>query len=273
MPAKLLNAYSAKRYVIACEGEAVRAKLFQIAFAKSDGSLFVTFPYCTSGPGRVGLVTLNPTLTYPTDLTVGETFPVTSHSVKYSHHPSGRAHFSLSGKVKSSVGKVAVPLNAANGHIFTIMLQGVESFSPMLPTDQGKLNRGVVPFGLNVHPVKALTIVAHLYSQSELARRSNFTNTSPWFIAHSPSGATRLAIALTTPYRHNGEQHFLVLSLAETDRITTDQDVFLTFMGGFDEPCTAYDHSQPTSFLMCIYPAHGTFEQLVRQFGTIDNAV
>lgn len=270
MPAKRINAYSAKRYVIACEGAAVRTKLFQISFAKSDASLFVTFPYYSRGLGRVGLVTLSSKMTYPTDLTVGQSFPVISHYVKYSHHPTGRAHFSLTGKVQSSVGKAAVPLSGANGHIFTVMVQGIESFAPLLPTDRGTPNRGVVPFGLDSHPVGALKFVAHLYSQSELARRSTFNSDSRWFLAVSPAGDTSLSIALITPYRHDSEPYFLVVSLTETDKLTSDQEVFLAFMGAFDEPDTAFNHSLETSFLMCIYPAQEDFDQLVRRFGTID---
>ena len=263
MHKKQLDAYFARRYVIACEGIGVRAKLFQIAFAKSDGSIFVTFPYGPTGLGRVGQVTLDPTLSYPSCLSVGESFPVTSHAVKYSHHPSGRAHFSLSGKVLNSVGKSAVPLFAANGHIFTVMLQGVEAFAPLEEKDHGNTNRGVVPFGLESQPVKALKFLGYLYSQSELSRRFDSKSNSPWFLSITPSGLTCLSIALATPYRHEDEAYFLLVSLQEIERICDDQETFLTLMGGFDDPNTAFNHSVPTSFLLSIYPAESDFEDLV----------
>lgn len=168
MVPKRVVAYSAKHYVVACEGRGVCAKLFQIGFTKSDASLFVTFPYYSGGHGSLGQVVLSPEMKYPGDLIVGESFSVTSHNVKYSHHPSGRAHFSLTGKVNTSVGKDAVPLNCTDGHIFTVMLQGVDQFSPLSAADRLKPGRGVIPFGLDVSPPKALKFVAHLYSRSEL---------------------------------------------------------------------------------------------------------
>jgi hypothetical protein len=265
-----INAYTAERYVIACKSASIGVKLFQIAFAKSDASMFVTFPYYSDGLGRLGIVKLNPSMTYPTDLTVGESFPVTAHNVKYTHHPSGQAHFSLSGKVRTIIKKTSTKLQNSSGHIFTILIQGIEFFETLKSTDQGKLKRGVVPFSLNINSTKAVKFVAHWYSQSELAKRGNFSDNSPWFKSITPNGETSIAIALTTPYVHNEEPYFLLLSFYEIARITEDQEVFFSFLGGFDLPDVVFDHSVESSLLMCIYPAYGDFEQLAREFGSID---
>lgn len=266
-----VRAYGAERYVIACKSPGGSSKIFQIAFAKSDSSLFVTFPYLRDEPGRVGLVHLPVGKTYPTDLTVGHDFPVTSHAVKYSHHPSGRAHFSLSGKVRASIGKDAVPLSGAEGHIFTIQAQGMHRFDPLLASDVGNRKRGVIPFGFAQDLPAATKFTAFLYSEAECRRRFvQAGNESPWFLAKVPDGTSRLGILLATPFSHEGQRHFLMLTVEERSAFCAEQEVWLSLMGGFDPPDRATDHDQPTSFLMCIYPASDTFEALVRQVGTID---
>jgi hypothetical protein len=100
MVAKRLIAYKADRYVIAVRTTSGSRKLFQIVCAL-DGSLYVTFPYYKSGGGQMGEVTLDADRKYPGSLTVGDDFSVSTHYVKYSHHPSGYAQFSLTGKVQS----------------------------------------------------------------------------------------------------------------------------------------------------------------------------
>jgi hypothetical protein len=100
---KRLKAYIAERYVIAVRTPSGSRKLLQIVPSKSDGSLYITFPYHRHGGGQMGEVQVAANKIYPSDLTVGDGFSVSTHYVKYSHHPSDLSQFSLSGKVRSSV--------------------------------------------------------------------------------------------------------------------------------------------------------------------------
>lgn len=106
-----LRAYKAERFVIAVQNSGIRKKIFQINFKPKDGSVFVEVPYANLGSGRVSVIECPPGS--PDSLSFGESASVTSHSVKYSHHPDGEAHFSLDGKVFTRVRKKAVPLCAA----------------------------------------------------------------------------------------------------------------------------------------------------------------
>lgn len=259
--------YDADSYVIACRTPTYSTKLFQIRFG-ADGSLFVTLPYYRGVPGRLGLINIPSTLTFPANLTIGENCPVTSHDVKYSHHPSGRAHFSQTGKVLSKVGKDAVRLGAANGHIFSVMAQGLSHFKKQNPAEKATKKRGIVAFGVDGEP-EAVKFVAHLYPHSECARRFHFPNDLPWMLIQS-ADFKGIGILLKTPYREKDESFNLLLTMAEIPRVTQDSEVFLSVLGGFDEPSHARDLARDTSFLICMYPENGNFEQLVDKFGTVD---
>jgi len=257
-----INVYSAKRYVVAAKTNHGRRKLFQIVCSAKDGSIFITFPYYREGGGIMGEAQVSRTLTYPASLTVGDSFSASTHYVKYSHHPSGRAHFSLDGKVTTTVKREAVPLSRASGHLFTFMVQGLDRFDPMEDKDLGTSDRGVVEFNLSDEPTTALKFVGHLYSQTELGKRAVHEDETPWTACLTPDGRRLMGIPLATGYRHEGEPRFLMLTGERIARVSEDSEVFLTFLGGFDPPEIAFNHNQDTGFLMLIYPAFKSLSDL-----------
>src|SRR5213593_1534618 len=103
-----LKAYGADRVVIGVRNSSIHKKIFQINFKSKDGSLFVSVPYANLGVGRVGVVECPPG--DPNALLFGDNALVTTHAVKYSHHPDGQAHFSQDGKVFTRIRRKAVPL-------------------------------------------------------------------------------------------------------------------------------------------------------------------
>jgi hypothetical protein len=104
--------------------------VFQIQFAKRDGSIFVSFPYFEGRTGVVSLVHWPATDTPSTLVSLEPGGKVASHLVKYSHHPDGRAHFSQDGRVRTDVKKQAVPLDEIEGHLFSLHIQGIHGFEP-----------------------------------------------------------------------------------------------------------------------------------------------
>jgi hypothetical protein len=249
-----LKAYLAERYVIAVRTTSGSRKLFQIVPSKGDGSLYITFPYYRHGGGQMGEVQVDANKTFPSNLIVGDAFSVSTHYVKYSHHPSGLAQFSLSGKVRSSVRKASVPLSDASGHLFTFMVQGLDKFDVKEPTEKGKPKRGLVEFGLDCDESQSLKFVGRYYSEREFAARATFNSDMPWLMGVTPDGRRVMALALATTYFHKGERRYLILSAEKVPQITKSQEVFMSFMGGFDPPDVALNHSVPTTFLMFIYP-------------------
>jgi len=193
-----VHVYAASRYVVGVKTPSSSRKLFQVVFGK-DGSLFVAFPYYRSGSGRLGLVHLDPTISYPTSLTVGDNFAATAHYVKYSHHPTGRAHFSQTGKVMPTVGKQASPLYDAKGHVFTVMLQGVDCFDAVSPRDKGDRKRGVVVFPFENAPVVGIKFLGMVYPERIVAQMVRHRDPTPWMKVVAPDGSVRPGLLLNTP--------------------------------------------------------------------------
>lgn len=137
-----LPAFISERFVITVETGDDRRKVFQVLFQKSDGSLFVSFRYFKDVAGLLTLVTLNARTKYPTSVSLLDGGKVTGHKVKYSHHPDGRVHFSQDGKVRTVIQKKSIPLSEAEGHLFTVQLQGLKDFSELSAKEKQPLLSG-----------------------------------------------------------------------------------------------------------------------------------
>jgi len=105
-----------------------RRNLIQIHFLKSDGSLFITFPYFTHSNGLLSVVTI-PEGQHSGEVYLDKEGRCASHRVKYSHHVSGEALFSLTGQISSEIRRKSVPLRNAAGHLFTVIAQGITEFA------------------------------------------------------------------------------------------------------------------------------------------------
>ena len=119
--------YRSQRYVVVIEAEGTYFKLIQFMFSKKDGSLFVSFPYFENSEGIAAEIPL-PESDAPTTVNLENWGKVTSHLVKYSHHPDGRVHFSQDGKVRTEIVKQSIPIDRLNGHTFTVLIQGLDGF-------------------------------------------------------------------------------------------------------------------------------------------------
>ena len=124
---RIVKAFTSKKIVLTIQVGTVRYKVFQVVFP-TDGSLFVTFPYFRHRTGILAAATIpaNGQTSSQVDLQVGG--KIASHDVKYSHHTDGRAHFSQAGKVFTVVKRQSIALEKYQGHIFSVLIQGVEGF-------------------------------------------------------------------------------------------------------------------------------------------------
>jgi len=267
----VVRAYGSERYVVGAKTTHGSSKLFQIAFG-SDASLYVAFPYISAVPGQFGRVHLKPGegSGAKTTIQTGPDFMATEHHVKYSHHPSGRAHFSLSGKVRPIIYRDAVPLHAHEGHLFTVMLQGLSKYSAATPKDRGTTKRGVVMFGFQDAPTEALKYLGMLYSERTLARRIHMPGKSPWLKVIKPDGTLSIGIVLATPIVGRSQRMFLLLSAERIPIVSKNNEAFLSMLGGFDPPEIALNPDNPTSFLTFFYPSSTSYEDLQNKLGTAD---
>jgi hypothetical protein len=163
-----------ERCVISVEVDGTKYKLLQIMFGK-DGSLFVNFPYFKHKEGLTSLATVPANISYPTNVELNPGGKATTHLVKYSHHPDGRAHFSQDGRVRSTIRKQSVPLTyTKEQHIFTIKLQDLSGFEiseSKVVNKKSAIKRTEVNIKIHNTEPEALKIVGRWYPKNDIARR------------------------------------------------------------------------------------------------------
>ena len=273
-PKQLVESHRSERYVIAVETASHRSKVFQIMFQKRDGSLFVNFPYYEHSEGIVSLMTWTPENPPPADLSLEPGGKITSHLVKYSHHPSGRAHFSQDGKVFTAIKKQSVPINEVEGHEFTIQLQGLGSFQKLEPENEiapPSAKRTTLKFSFGNEEPEAVKFVGFWYSQQAISKLLTSGVVGKMMILNAPNGKVYRAFICSSPPGHAGDERILALSCEGIPRLDKDEETALTFIGGFDRREIVNNLTATTSFLALSYPVANP-DELITKIGSIDFA-
>ena len=162
-------AFHSARIDITVKADGHRHKIFQIFFRK-DGSVFVSFPYFSKTEGILAEVTVRGAPGSSCEVNLADTGKVASHLMKYSHHPDGRAHFSQDGKVKTEIKRQSVPLRDQEGHLFTLLFQGLRAFTPVNAKNenQSSLKRTTLTFDVPDRFPKAFRIVGRWFWLEDL---------------------------------------------------------------------------------------------------------
>jgi hypothetical protein len=268
----LAPCFRSEQYVITVEVGSFRYKLLQFMFRKTDGSLFINFPYYAYKEGIVSHVTWLPELAPPANLDLKDEGKVTSHSVKYSHHPDGRAHFSQDGKVFTVIKKQSVPINDIQGHVFTVQLQGLNFFEQLRPIEYylpPSVKRTVLIFPFGDKEPEAIKIVGRWYSQAVLMSNMKSGILSPRMTAITPQGKEYSSYLCSSPEGHAGEGRIMVITCEGIPKLSKDEETTLTFIGGFDMSTIVNDLSTITTFLALSYPVDNA-NALRKRIDTID---
>jgi hypothetical protein len=261
-----LQVLRSEKFVIAVETPSGKFKLFQILCGR-DGSLFVPFPYYKYSAAQLTERTLKGGQSYPSDVNVAG--PLTMHHVKYTHHMDGEAHFSQHGKILTKIRRRANPIQAYGGHLFTVQLQGLADFQQVTERDQHKSGRMLVSLRLHCEPT-SLKLVAHLYATADLLQRTVLRgDTGPW-IRVVRDQKEYAAVVLAVGDNANPMGRLLTLSFEENPITFPNQASGFSFVGGFDAPQTAFDHSQDTSFLILLSSPGADPSEIARHFGSVD---
>jgi hypothetical protein len=197
MPGSVLRS---ERFVVSIDCGARRHKVFQCQFAKRDGSVFINFPYFQHKEGIVSLVAW-PGGRGSTVLSLEPGGRVSSHLVKYSHHPSGRAHFSQDGRVRTIIKKNAVPLSDLEGHLFTLHVHGFDAFETLTDAELNEppsAKKIGLRFMLNEDAPQSVKFVGMLYRDTSLERRSVGGIVHPSMQFAGPDGNVRNGIICST---------------------------------------------------------------------------
>jgi hypothetical protein len=252
-----LIAIGHKRIVYAVSVGSENRKIFQTMFL-NDGSLTVHFPYlreksCMLTIGRMP----SGKSVMPTLRVGGVDARCASHHVKYSHHLDGRVHFSQDGKVYTAVKRQAVPLRQANGHLFTLKVQNLADFGPVVQRDRSMHDkkRFLVNFEFPAEN-SAFQFIGSVYNYADFQSRFQRSNGPPVGpivdLLHPVRGQLKGVVSRNA--NDLSDDSIFVLSAEAIPKFSTDLTTSMLFVGGFDPVDIVYDHSKSSDFLFMSCP-------------------
>ena len=266
-----IRRFQAERFIFTIQAKDNKYKIFQVFFGKSDGSLYINFPYFSIDHGIASLATV-PAFLHQANISLEHSGKVTSKRVKYAHHPDGEVHFSQTGKVSSSINKKSLPLADAEGHLFTFHLQGLHYFEAADPAKDGlppQMKRTVLNFELE--EPQAVKLVGRWFKAKTIMKGAQGKIYGPQASTQTPDGRIRSAFLIGPPKGWLWERFVLVITCEKIAQLDKDQEALLNFIAGFDPPTSIQDFSKPYSFLCVSYPVF-SYEELVERIGSIDLA-
>jgi hypothetical protein len=251
-------------------------KIINIVFSKRDGSLFTNFPYFAHSAGRLCIATFEADQT-SRSISFDQEGKCTSHLVKYTHHRSGEALFSQTGKVnnKNTIRRASVPLDSVRGHIFTVYAQGMSHFmeanTPNDLADHTK-KRANITFDVGNQMPETIKLVAQVYQASLLAGMiigDPPDRIGPRLPLRMGNGDLICGFGIGNPHNMR-DQTLLCITCQSMPRLLdrTPQGAML-FIGGFDPPEQATASDRRTSFLAFSYPTDN-FDEIRQRLGSID---
>jgi hypothetical protein len=265
-----VRAIRSEKIVMTVQVGTARFKIFQIIF-RPDGSLFITVPYFRKCMGILAAAAIPANRQNTSKIDLRETGKVSSHDVKYSHHPSGRAHFSQDGLVNTEIIRQSIALNRYQGHIFSLVAQGLGAFET---ADSGKdaappsLKRSTLSFPFEQSPEPdAIKFVGRWYDVSALPLGNTVSQiVGPVLATHNPDGEAHSGFLIAGP--GNDVRHVLFITCHQVPRLNAEPELLL-FYGGFDAREIMDDTAREAGFLTFLYPASNP-EELKMLLGTID---
>lgn len=263
-----IKRYQAKKFIIIIQVNGNRNKVIQIFFG-NDGSLYVGFPYFDDNQGIVSIGTLSE-ISPKTNVKLESVGKVTTHKVKYSHHPSGDVQFSQTGKVKTEIKKKSIPLKDTEGHIFTLHVQGLNHFEADTKQQDktASLDRTELSFKFDGIKPKAIKIIGRWHEAKSFLMRSKGTSFGPIVQAQSPDGKRTQMFLIGPPESYPLKDYVLAVNCEEIPMMDKELESLMLFIGGFGKPRDSLLY-QKDSFLCALYPVTD-FENIEKRIGSID---
>jgi hypothetical protein len=249
---KTVVAVRSQRVVCLVKVGDLRAKAFQIGFDK-DGSLFIHFPYFRHRTGILSSSEIPATGERKADVNIEHGGKVTSHRVKYSHHPDGRAHFSQDKKIFTAIKRQSISLDTQNGHMFTLYIQGLRALDVAKTAKDAEgisSSRSVVDFQIE-STAEAIKFVGRWLNVNKLRVSDPNVTVGPRHAVADRDGVRSDAILVASPYAN--ATHLLAITCVAIPGLGSDPEIFI-FVGGFDASETMTDPTKAAGFLTFRYP-------------------
>jgi hypothetical protein len=244
----------------------LRVKAFQVFFGE-DRSLFVTFPYFRDRVGLLSTSVIPANGQRQAQVNLEDGGKVTSHLVKYSHHPDGRAHFSQTGKIITAIKRQSIALDKQHGHIFSLNIQGLNALDAAHPVkDAGcSSKRTVINFEVDA-TAEAIKFVGRWFDVSNMRFNNPTPTIGPIVPTLDPEGVSLNAIFLASPYTN--ARHVLAVTCAAIPRMGPSSEIFI-FNGGFDPVEAMIDPREKAGFLAFLYPLPEA-DKIRERVGSVD---
>lgn len=243
----------------------------QVIFHK-DGSIFLQCPYFRESDGIASLVRLGADGATRRTVEFLEEGKVTSHLVKYAHHPNGRVHFSQDGKVRTEIRRDArFSLDGPIGRILEIDAnRPAEGFKALTTKRKGRPH---LLFNYSKEP-EAIRLTFQWRRKKDVASwsRPHGAPLGPKAeLVHTVSGAKSAAFFLGQPVGLPFQNHLLVITCDSHRGFTGTDKPMLILRGGADsdEVKVPGGAPEPSEFLAAMYPISDRTE-LEAAVGTID---
>jgi hypothetical protein len=266
-PPKAVVAVRSERVVCTVKIGDLRVKAFQIGF-QEDGTLFAHFPYFRHRTGILSSSEIPATGQRKADVNIEHGGKVTSHRVKYSHHPDGQAHFSQDKKIITAIRRQSVSLDKQNGHIFSLHIQGMHALDAASAIKDGPTissTRSVIDF-LIPPTAEAIKFVGRWLDESKLTVSEPHATVGPRLTMLAPNGNLIDAILLASPFSHS--THMFAVNCTPIGRLGPEPEIF-QFVGAFDPQEIMTDPAKKAGFLAFLYPVPDA-DTLRKRLGSVD---
>lgn len=248
-------------------------QICQIVFNRTDGSVFVSCPYFP--PGKSGILSVAKWPAKPPyTLSLHEQGKITSHLVKFAHHPDGRAHFSQDGKIKTKVKRQSFSLVRSIGRIFQLHVYHPSSFEPLV-NDRRKSNRAYLITRATRRLPSAIVIAAEWRRKADIIANIDPPGGSTGPVSRMlrrRTGGEFTGTFLGQPPNYPVTDHVLLITCQETDLLANVTEPTMIFLAGYDHhEAKPGEHKKmrTTECLVWMYPTSST-DELARRIGSVD---
>jgi hypothetical protein len=196
----------------------------------------------------------------------------TSQLVKFSHHTSGVALFSLTGRARSDVRRQSFRLDGPIGRLFHLTIATPIAFKPLMRL---KAKRAYLVLAFPYLDVPCIEISGEWRRKADVvANVEGKGNVGPVSkVRDRRTGEDRTCIFLGAPLDSPVEQHVVMVSGLPVAPPAGVVEPSVIFIGGHDphevQSGQARDEASSKGALAALYPTHGS-EDMKKRVGSID---